>query len=180
MASPTRWAWVWVNSGSWWWTGRPDVLWFMGSQRVRHDWVTELNWTKWLLSITAVYMHNSSWGKQKLTKPSTLYLCTASFEKLWHSPRNLKYHIHICRALCLSKIILNISNLSFLTDHEALLKQEEKAKPEFYSAHRRLKVKFHINKDPLGKAWGIYCCKNFKEISDQSLAENKLSNLRLQ
>ena len=46
MASPTRWAWVWVNSGSWWWTGRPGVLWFMGSQRVRHDWVTELtDWT---------------------------------------------------------------------------------------------------------------------------------------
>ena len=34
-----------VNSGSWWWTGRPGVLWFMGSQRVGHDWVTELNWT---------------------------------------------------------------------------------------------------------------------------------------
>ena len=33
------------NSGSWWWTGRPGVLWFMGSQRVRHDWATELNWT---------------------------------------------------------------------------------------------------------------------------------------
>ena len=45
MASPTRWTWVWVNSGSWWWTGRPGVLWFMGSQRVGHDWVTELNWT---------------------------------------------------------------------------------------------------------------------------------------
>ena len=44
MASPTRWTWVWVNSMSWWWTGRPGVLWFMGSQRVRHDWVTELNW----------------------------------------------------------------------------------------------------------------------------------------
>ena len=42
MASPTRWAWVWVNSGSLWWTGRPGVLWFTGSQRVRHDWVTEL------------------------------------------------------------------------------------------------------------------------------------------
>ena len=40
----TRWTWVWVNSGSWWWTGRPGMLWFMGSQRVRHDWVTELNW----------------------------------------------------------------------------------------------------------------------------------------
>ena len=44
MASPTRWTWVWVNSGSWWWTGRPRVLWFMWLQRVGHDWVTELNW----------------------------------------------------------------------------------------------------------------------------------------
>ena len=45
MASPTQWTWIWVNSGNWWWTGRPGVLWFMGSQRVEHDWVTELNWT---------------------------------------------------------------------------------------------------------------------------------------
>ena len=44
MASPTQWTWVWVNSGSWWWTGRPGVLQFMGSQRVGHDWATELNW----------------------------------------------------------------------------------------------------------------------------------------
>ena len=43
MASPTRWTWVWMNSGSWW-TGRPGVLQFMGSQRVGHDWATELNW----------------------------------------------------------------------------------------------------------------------------------------
>ena len=47
MASLTRWMWVWVNSRSWWWTGRPGVLRFMGSQRVRHDWETELNWTEW-------------------------------------------------------------------------------------------------------------------------------------
>ena len=47
MASLTRWTWVWVNSGSWWWTGRPGVLRFMGSLRVGHDWVTELNWTDW-------------------------------------------------------------------------------------------------------------------------------------
>ena len=47
MASPTQWAWVWVNSWSWWWTGRPGVLRFTGSQRVGHDWATELNWTKW-------------------------------------------------------------------------------------------------------------------------------------
>ena len=46
VASPTGWAWVWINSGSWWWTGRPGMLWFMGSQRVRHDWATELNWTE--------------------------------------------------------------------------------------------------------------------------------------
>jgi len=45
MASPTRWTWVWVNFGRWWWTGRPGVLRFMGSQRVGHDWATELNWT---------------------------------------------------------------------------------------------------------------------------------------
>ena len=38
--------WVWVNSASWWWTGRPGVLWFTGSQRIRHDWATELNWTE--------------------------------------------------------------------------------------------------------------------------------------
>ena len=44
MASPTQWTWVWVNSRSWWWTGRPSVLWSMGSQGVGHDW-TELNIT---------------------------------------------------------------------------------------------------------------------------------------
>ena len=51
MASPTRWAWVLVDSGSWWWTGRPGVLRFMRSQRSRtrlSDW-TELNWTDWCL-----------------------------------------------------------------------------------------------------------------------------------
>ena len=45
MESLTQWIWVWVDSGSWWWTGRPGVLWYMGSQRVGYDWATELNWT---------------------------------------------------------------------------------------------------------------------------------------
>ena len=44
MASLTQWTWVWVNSGSWWWTGRPGVLRFTELQRVGHDWATELNW----------------------------------------------------------------------------------------------------------------------------------------
>ena len=57
MASRTRWTWVWVNSGRWWWTGGPGVLWFMGSQSQTRlsDW-TELNWlmtiTVWLKSLT--------------------------------------------------------------------------------------------------------------------------------
>ena len=51
MASLTRWAWVWVNSGSLWWTWRPGVLRFMGLQRVRHDWATELNWTEYFMHL---------------------------------------------------------------------------------------------------------------------------------
>ena len=45
MASLMRWTWVWVNSGRWWWTGRPGVLQSTGSQRVARDWATELNWS---------------------------------------------------------------------------------------------------------------------------------------
>ena len=46
MPSPTQWTWVCVDSGSWWWAGKPGVLQFMRSQRVRHDWAIELNWTE--------------------------------------------------------------------------------------------------------------------------------------
>ena len=53
-------SWVWVNSGSWWWTGRPGVLRFMGSQRVRHDWATELNWSSsWELVISVLIFMSS-------------------------------------------------------------------------------------------------------------------------
>ena len=54
MASLTRWMWVWVNSGSWWWIGRPGVLWFMGLQRVGHDWVTELRSISWASQVVLV------------------------------------------------------------------------------------------------------------------------------
>ena len=59
MASPTQWTWVWVNSGSWWRTGRTGVLRFMGLQRVGHDWATKLNWNWYSLScvyISRVYI----------------------------------------------------------------------------------------------------------------------------
>ena len=44
MASPTWWTWAWARSSNWWWTGKPVVLQSMGSKRVGHDWMTELNW----------------------------------------------------------------------------------------------------------------------------------------
>ena len=60
MASLTWWMWVWMNSGSWWWIGRPGVLRFMGSQRVGHDWATELNWTERLSLGKAMAFHPST------------------------------------------------------------------------------------------------------------------------
>ena len=55
MASPTRWTWVWVNSGSWWLTGRRGMLPFMGSQRVGHDWAIEQ--TDWLPLLSLMCSH---------------------------------------------------------------------------------------------------------------------------
>ena len=73
MASLTRWTWVWVNSRSWWWTGRPGVLLFMGSQRVGHDWVTELNWTHWI-SV-------NHWDRESSSSP--LLPRAGFYEALW-------------------------------------------------------------------------------------------------
>ena len=60
MVSQTRWTWVWVNSGSWLWTGRPGMLRFMGSQRVGHDWAIELNWTEHIIYLFAYYLFSLS------------------------------------------------------------------------------------------------------------------------
>ena len=54
MAIPTPWTWVWASSGSWWWTGRPGMLQSMGSQRVGHNWVTQLNWIHAVLNTCAL------------------------------------------------------------------------------------------------------------------------------
>ena len=72
MVSPTQWTWVWVNSGSWWWTGRPGVLQFMGSQRVGHDWETELSWTGGLTAQSQTHVNGKASGKRPL--------CTFSVE----------------------------------------------------------------------------------------------------
>ena len=71
----TRWTWVWVNSGSWWWTGRPGVLRFMGSQRVGQDWVTELNWAQLIMYL----IHWNSFQMQT----EELYLKELKLEG-WH------------------------------------------------------------------------------------------------
>ena len=71
MASPTQWTLVWINSGSWRWTGRPDVVQSMGLQRVGHDWAIELNWI--VLEI--------AW----ITPNLTMDLCIVSFRVMCFS-----------------------------------------------------------------------------------------------
>ena len=98
MASPTRRAWVWVDSGGLWWTGRPGVLWFMGSQRVGHDWATELNWTELMLMYYAftpdsVLKSVPPNGSEPLDKP----VCYTQYIV----PLNYVNEI-ICMVICLS------------------------------------------------------------------------------
>ena len=73
MIAPTRWTWVWVDSGSWWWTGRPGVLRLMESQKVGHDWVTELNWTELILpQLTPSIFSSSLPASSPLPFPSSV------------------------------------------------------------------------------------------------------------
>ena len=85
MASPTQWTWVWVNSGSWWWTRRLGMLQFMGLQRVGHYWVTELSWTElsdWTkLNWTTDLLNQNFWGQSKYwTNIPGLFLYMLKFE----------------------------------------------------------------------------------------------------
>ena len=78
MASLTQWTRVWVNSGSWWWTGRPGVLWFMGSQRVGHYWATELNWTEYFIAyMYHIFIHSSVDGHLDCFHILTIVICAA-------------------------------------------------------------------------------------------------------
>ena len=108
MASPIQWAWVWANSGSLWWTGRPGVLQFMGSQRVGYNWATELNWTTvwvrpspWVLiketwenrSMKDLYMniHNSFICNSPKLKPPKYPSVSYWINKLWYI-HAMEYH----------------------------------------------------------------------------------------
>ena len=68
MTSPTQCTWVWVNSGSWWWTAKPGVLQSMGSQRVRHDWVIEPNWILMINNIFLWTKNGSIWALSTICK----------------------------------------------------------------------------------------------------------------
>ena len=84
MALLTRWTWIWVNSGSWWWTGRPGVLWFTGSQRVKHGWATELKWTDYNLWYVKLYPKTSGFkfSRKILFYFSSCILCI-EFIRTW-------------------------------------------------------------------------------------------------
>ena len=72
MVSLTLWTWVWASSGSWWWTGRPGVLQSMESQRVGHDWATELNW---IVLCRSIYGFSGMPKVWQILFSFCLYLC---------------------------------------------------------------------------------------------------------
>ena len=78
MASLTGWTWVWASSRSWWWTGKPGVLQSMGSQRVQHNWATEMNYI-WNLKASC-YMEEASYKR-----PHIVWL------HLYKLPRTVKF-----------------------------------------------------------------------------------------
>ena len=83
-ASPTWWTWVWVNPGSWWWTGRPGMPQSIESQRVGHNWRTELNWTEFKRSMFLKVIENCIiWPKQ--------FFCSGEIDKLWLPSVSLNY-----------------------------------------------------------------------------------------
>ena len=104
-ASPTRWTWVWASYGSWWRTGKPGILQSIGSQRIRHNWTTELNWietlTMWLNYSESVkvgpnpiwrclYM-KSNFGH---TKGLQWFRCTTELPKWGYSNKTAIYKLN--------------------------------------------------------------------------------------
>ena len=83
MTSLTQWTWVWVGSGNWWWTGRPGVLQSMGSQRITHNWATELNWTELMWAL-----------KNKLSRKGWS-LISGRYSQGWLPQLVSKKHFHL-------------------------------------------------------------------------------------
>ena len=91
MALASQWTWVWVNSGSWWWTGRPGLLRSMGSQRVGHDWATELNWTELKVNMGELDTH-LGYRSENLRLPAIVVGLTPVGSFIWWPPCNQSFH----------------------------------------------------------------------------------------
>ena len=89
MALPTQLTWVWVGSGSWWWTGKPGVLQSMGSQRVGHDWATELNW---------ININLTEWKEQAFSKSVFFALLS------WFFPHQFPLFTQLHLVLCVKSM----------------------------------------------------------------------------
>ena len=133
MASPTQWTWVWVDSQSWWWTGRPGMLWFMGSQRVKHNWATELNWTElmWIFSFSST----TYWKRLLLlvltflSNNTIYYKYTVWFLDSWFHSINLSIYITISHYFecCTFVIVLKLESgcpLKFFFYYSVLTPQD--------------------------------------------------------
>ena len=95
MASQTQCTFVWVNSRCWKWTRRPDMLWFMGSQRVGHDWATELNWTEILVKLSNAGSRGRSremiWGGRWEAGFRTGNSCTPMADSCQYMAKSTQY-----------------------------------------------------------------------------------------
>ena len=121
MASLTQWTWLWANSGSWWWTGRPSLLQSMGSQRAGHDWVSELNWTElspvfvlpgsgsgglsWALSFGSVF-HNTIYLLLCFTIALFLMFIAFCLPSLLECEHHKKKNVHLFSSLIYSNHLL--------------------------------------------------------------------------
>ena len=116
MTSPTQWTWVWVNSRSWWWTGRPGVLWFMESQRVGHNWVTEPNWITYenfsLVNLcclpTSLWYYWQTKSLCIISPPIQLlsyFLCNCIFKSYWEEKNYQNYIYTIFILICIITFI---------------------------------------------------------------------------
>ena len=117
MASLTQWPWVWVNSGSWWWTGRPGMLWFMGSQSQTRlsDW-NELNWTEANTLLSLFYLCVVIYSFH----PQYLVYCCQQFRKVCRygftmKLMKFKFQYPLGRTLVKSHSHQSLQNLQFLT-----------------------------------------------------------------
>ena len=101
MASPLQWTWVWINSGSWWWTGRSGVLLSMGSQRVGHNWVTELNWSKPCFTSLIIFVFHKTQNPSLIIRQSQKSSSWETYKIFgqWVSPGSLVVSSPGCHAV---------------------------------------------------------------------------------